>query len=411
MAAGRSTALHQRFAESVPLVVKAADFLMVGFCTIVFALNAAGIATTLLTDGFAGQRDFLTYWCSGRQLVLGANPYDSAAIGVLERSIGYSDSLHPLVMRNAPYSLPLVYPLGFLSVRAASLLWSAMMLLAAWLSIRLIAEIYGQFGSKVNLLAYAFAPLLSCFISGQTSVFALLGLALFLRFHRERPLLAGTSLWLCALKPQNFVVFGVVLLIWCVLCRRWRIIGSAIVAIGATALVVTVMRPAVWHDYSRMMLHAHIEEKFIPCLSTALRVLIWPSAIWLQWVPVALGCCWAVIYFFRQRSWDWLQHGRLLLLVSVLVAPYSWFMDQTLFLAVLLPVLYVNRSSRWVLGSFALLSAGIETANLAGVPLYNRVLYPWTACMWVGWYLVANRGASAKPTEAAASAQVVTSVS
>jgi hypothetical protein len=314
-------------------------------------------------------------------------------------------------MRNAPYSLPLVFPLGFLSLKAASLLWSLMMLVAAWLSIRLIAETYGQSGSKVNLLAYAFAPLLSCFISGQTSVFALLGLALFLRFRQDRPVIAGAALWLCALKPQNFVVFGFVLLMWCVSGRRWRIVAGTAGAISATALIVSVMRPQVWREYSRMMVDARIDEKFIPCLSTVVRVLIWPSAAWLQWVPLALGCCWAGVYFARQRSWDWLEQGRLLLLVSVLVAPYTWFMDQTLFLAALLPVLYVGSANQLVMGSFALLSAAIETANLAGVPLYNQVLYPWTACMWLGWFLWAGRKANQDLLKISASARVVTSVS
>ena len=397
-------------ASTAGLFAKASELLLVGFCTIVFALNAVGIATTLFTDGFASQRDFLTYWCAGRQLAIGANPYDAVATGKLERSVGYPASQPALVMRNAPYSLPLVYPLGFLSLKSASLLWSAMMLAAAWLSVRLIAEMYAQSGTKVNLLAYAFAPLLSCFISGQTSVFALLGLALFLRFHRERPVIAGASLWLCALKPQNLVVFGVVLLVWSVIGRRWKILVAASGGIGATALIITVLRPGVWREYSRMMLDARIEEKFIPCLSTVLRVFLWPSAIWLQWVPLAVGCCWALMYFARQRSWDWLQHGRLLVLVSVLVAPYSWFMDQALFLTALLPVLYASASRR-VLGSFALLSAGIETANLIGVPLNNRVLYPWTACIWLGWYLWADRKTTQELSEAPVDARVVTSVS
>jgi hypothetical protein len=64
MAAGRDTvSMDPRTHSSASRALKAVDFLVVGLCMIVFALNAAGIATTLLTDGYAGQRDFLTYWC------------------------------------------------------------------------------------------------------------------------------------------------------------------------------------------------------------------------------------------------------------------------------------------------------------------------------------------------------------
>src|SRR3569833_3881964 len=100
---------------------KFTDFVVVTVCTLAFALNAGGILTSLLTDGFAGQRDFLTYWCSGVQLVHHENPYGEAAIGTLERSVGFSPSLQPLIMRNAPYALVVVYPLGFLTLKDASL--------------------------------------------------------------------------------------------------------------------------------------------------------------------------------------------------------------------------------------------------------------------------------------------------
>src|ERR1035441_8107262 len=66
------------------------EMVVVGVCTVAFALNAAGIGTTLLTDDYAGQRDFVTYWSSGHQLAHRADPYDGPAILLLERSVGYS---------------------------------------------------------------------------------------------------------------------------------------------------------------------------------------------------------------------------------------------------------------------------------------------------------------------------------
>ena len=123
-----------------------------------------------------------------------------------------------------------------------------------------------------------------------------------------------------------------------------------------------------------------------------LRLAIAPGAGWLQGLPAAAGCVWALAYFRRHRDWDWLEHGSLLMLVSVAVAPYSWFMDQAVLLPALLGALYRNRS-RTLVALFALLSAGVEIANLRGVPLGNAALYPWTAPVWLGWYLLANRKA------------------
>jgi hypothetical protein len=371
------------------------EFAVVGICTVAFALNAAGICTTLLTDSFAGQRDFVTYWSSGHQLVHRANPYDGAAILQMELSTGYTAGLPPLIMRNAPPSLLIVLPLGFLGVRAASLLWTLLMIVSLWLSVRMIAAMHNQAGNRLNILGFTFAPALSCLISGQMALFVLLGLVLFLRLHRTRPFLAGASLWLCALKPQVFLAFGVVLLAWIIVNRYYRILLGAAAAFAFSTAVAMVLDRGVWMHYAQMMRAAELETKLIPCMSTMLRLAINPGAVWIQGVPAALGCVWALVYYLQRRhSWDWIEHGSLLMLVSVAVAPYSWFMDQAALLPAVLHALYRNRS-RNLVALLALLSAGIETANFRGVPLRNAILYPWTALVWLAWYLLATRNAAA----------------
>jgi hypothetical protein len=247
-------------------------------------------------------------------------------------------------MRNAPPSLPIVLPLGFLGVRAASLLWSLLMVASLWLAVRMIAAMHERRMSGLDVLGLTFAPALSCLISGQMALFVLLGLVLFLRLHGTRPFLAGASLWLCALKPQLFLPFGVALLAWIVVNRGYRILLGAASAFGLSTAVACVLDPPVWVHYARMMRAAQLETKLIPCVSTMLRLAIDPGKVWLQGVPAALGCVWALAYFRRHRRWDWIEHGSLLMLVSVAVAPYSWFMDQAVLLPALLHALYRNRS-------------------------------------------------------------------
>jgi len=45
-----------------------------------------------------------------------------------------------------------------------------------------------------------------------------------------------------------------------------------------------------------------IEKEFIPCLSVVLRLWVSPSALWLQYVPVARGGLWALGYYWRRRA-------------------------------------------------------------------------------------------------------------
>ena len=371
-----------------------AEFIVVSTCTVAFALNAAGICVTLLTDDYAGARDFVTYWSSGHQLAHHANPYDRDAILALEHSVGFSVSTAPLIMRNPPPSLLLVLPLGFFGVRVASMVWTLLMLASLLVSVRILAGMHGRNKSLLNYLAYTFAPVLSCLIAGQTALFVLLGLVLFLRMHATRPLLGGAALWLCALKPHLFLPFGVVLIVWIVTSRCYKILLGAAIAGGASALVVTLIDPLAWSQYSQMMHAAKLDIAIIPCVSMMLRLLISPGTIWLQYLPAALGSLWAIAYFGKHRNnWNWMEHGSLLMLLSVVVAPYSWFMDQAVLLPALLHALYRNRS-RNIVAILALLSAAIEFANFRGVPLRSMVFYPWTAPVWLAWYLYAMRRAA-----------------
>jgi hypothetical protein len=79
------------------------------------------------------------------------------------------------------------------------------------------------------------------------------------------------------------------------------------------------------------------------------------------------------------------------MLVSVLVAPYSWGLDQTVLLPALLHALYRN-CWRSVVAVFALLSAVISAGNFLGLPIRSVGLYLWTAPAWLGWYLFAMYG-------------------
>ena len=227
--------------------------------------------------------------------------------------------------------------------------------------------------------------------AGQMSLLVLLGLVLFLRFNRTSPMIAGACLWLCALKPHLFLPFGTVLLAWVVTSKRYRVAAGAVGAFLVSLGIAYALDPSAWLHYREMMIHARIETLPIPCLSIFLRQILRPESASLQYLPALLGCIWAITYFYKHRSvWDWIEHGSLLMLVSVVAAPYSWFTDQVVLIPALLHGLYHTRS-RLLIAVFASISALIEIANFQGVPLISFPLYVWTAPAWLLWYLVASR--------------------
>ncbi len=373
------------------------EFLVVAICTLSFLLTAGGICASMLRGDSAGIRDFVTYWASGQQLAHRANPYDGSAILRIERSAGFPSGGQVLIMRNPPSALLFALPLGFLNARTALLLWLLLLTASLAISVRITWIMHGRPKTQLNLLGYTFGPALICLMVGQVSLLVLLGLALFLRLHRSRPFLAGASLWLCWLKPHLFLPFGVVLLLWAIGRRSYKVLAGSAAALGIATAIALLLDHQVWQHYGQMMLAARIDRLAIPCLSVMLMRHVGPNAIWLQYLPAALGCVWALWYFRRHRDdWDWMEHGSLLVLVSVVVAPYSWIMDQAILIPALLHAVYRTRS-RTDVAILALASAVVVGILIVrGNIVLASAFYLWPAPVWLAWYLYALRGTSTR---------------
>ena len=224
---------------------------------------------------------------------------------------------------------------------------------------------------------------------GQTALFALLGLALFLRLHKTRPFAAGASLWLCALKPHLLLPFVAALIVWIVAARAFRLLAGAVTALALSSAAAFLIAPHAWRDYFALMRSPAVENDFIPCLAALMRNRLAPHALWLQYLPAALACFWALVYFWRRRaSWDWTSHGSLLALVSLLVAPYCWFYDLCLAIPALMHGACATRFRALVAApALMILLMDAEVYTVRGVASY---LYLWIAPALLVWYLAAS---------------------
>jgi hypothetical protein len=250
--------------------------------------------------------------------------------------------------------------------------------------------------NRIHWLGFAFTPAIICLTMGQTSLLALLGLVLFLRFHRCHPFPAGAALWLCALKPHLFLPFAAVLALWIVVSRSYKLLAGFTLSLAFTSAIAFLIDPSAWPDYARLMRSPSVENQFIPCLADVFRHWLHPHAIWLQYLPAALACLWALLYFWRRRAhWDWLTGSSPLMLVSLLAAPYSWLYDQCLVIPSLLDGAYRTRS-RKLLAVLALLilAADVEICFVK----VTSTLFLWTTPAWLIWYLFARATAAKQPS-------------
>lgn len=371
-------------------------------CSLAVLFTTLFLATLPFNRATVARRDFITYWAAGQQLAHHGNPYDPAATDRLERGAGFRGKTS-YFMRNPPWALPLALPLGYFGATASALPWCLLMLGILIASVRILWNLFGSAsrGTHYDWLGYCFPPALFCVMLGQTSVLLLFGLALFLRLHKTRPFAAGAALWFCTLKPHLFLPFAVVLLAWIFVSRSYPVLAGGVAAMAAGGLVTAWIDPAAWSQYAYYIRTSVVTREFTPCLGDVLRDSIHPPAEWLAFVPAALGCIWALIYFWpRRHTWDWLENGSPLMLVSLFVAPFGWIFDQTLAIPAILYALSRN-ASQTLLGVLAFLYILIEVQIASPIDLHSAA-YLWPAPVWLIWYVLARTSAVREPFSPAA---------
>jgi hypothetical protein len=361
------------------------------FCcmiTVSLCFVVGGLVLTT-SDKDTTKRDYIEYWAAGQQLVHGANPYDVTAALQLERAVGLEGE-HPRVTWSPPAAFVLLLPLGFVSAKTGSILWSLALLASLSISIWVIWILNGRPYNRFHLLGYMFGPVVVCLMAGQLGIFLLLALVLFLYFHRSQPFFAGAVLLPCAMKPHLFVPFAIVVLLWVVHRKAYRVLTGFFTTLLASCALVLCVSMHVFSQYFQMMHSEQAVHMYAPTLSSVLRYFIDRNAVWPQFLPEAIACVWAASFFWTRRSlWSWMDQGLLLLLVSAAVTPYGFLSDESMLLPAVLSGLYRARESGRSLLPLGLI-AGAALIEVFPAQLYS-MLFLWTVPAWLAWYVYATR--------------------
>jgi hypothetical protein len=359
------------------------------------------LATLLVVLGFRlspekawANKDFVSYWAAGQLLLRHHNPYDESSVLRREEQVGYKFP-RALIMRNPPWALIWALPLGPFGTRGTGLFWMLGIIGSIRVSILLIYRLLGKPPGRYHFYAYLLPPALACVLAGQSSSLLLLGLTLFLFFVNKRPFLAGIGLGLCAIKPHLFLPFIAVLLVWILSKRAWPLLAGTVFAIGMPLAVVLYFDPSVMSHYLSYVSQSGVNQELIPCTSAIPRALFFllfrRDVPWLQLVPVAVGCCWALWFYRRHRgNWDWQTHGSTLTVVSLIVAPYAWLVDEVILFPALIGAMYYAATAGRSILPLAVVAA-IGNAELAFMVELASPFYIWTGLAWFGWYVWATR--------------------
>lgn len=338
----RTRAEFDRKLRNASLILFAVAF------TIVIALSARASAQN---------HDFVTYWASARSLAAHTNPYDAHVIWAIEKANGNQRSA-PFLMRNPPWLLPLIAPLGYFSLKAAVTLWWALESLLAALSLWMLQGFAG--GPTKSLAILFFLPLALCLLCGQTTIFVLFGGALFLKyFDANRPALAGTGIALMAIKPHLVLFFWPIACIEALRTRNYKPLAIATTILSCCIAASLLFDIHVFQHYFQAMRAEQVQSQFLPNISCWFRMLIAPRALWLQTIPTLAGLTWSLFFYWDRRDrWNWWHTLPLIIAVSTVLSPYSWIYDYTMLITLILQMRNAQQNSV-LLNALAALANGV----------------------------------------------------
>jgi hypothetical protein len=371
-----------------PLVRQVSQIVVACF-VILGCFHAVLNAITAVRPKAGAQADFIQFWATGQLLAAHQSPYDLEKLMKLELDAGMAHAF-PRVSNSPPLLHPMFLPLGFVSARVGFLAWFIAQLVCLYASAQLLDSMYGKRLGHLRWIVFLFGPVLVCERTGQLGVFFLMCLVLFLYLHRKRPFLAGVCLAPLAFKPHLILPFGLVLLIWVIVERRWQVLLGAATVLASSAGVLLLLAPHAWQQYSALMRQMHLMDWGAPCLSVYLRRLTGaPAAV--QFIPSMLAGCAAAAWYLRKRkTWAWESDGAMLLALGLITAPYAWVMDEAIALpAILLTLMRCKGSWNW-LACLGLLNILFMIEEMAGVGVLTPA-YLWTAPGWFLWCVLARR--------------------
>ncbi len=288
--------------------------------------------------------DFVEYWSAARVHAAGGNPYDGGQLLPWQRHVlGEPDRVEAVMLWTPPWTLPLYAPFGRLAPREAQVAWLAAQALLLVLSAAALANVYG--GGRWWAGAVPFAVLLTSaevpwlFVYGQNSGFVLAGLAGFVYFRtRGYPVAAGLVGALTAVKPHLLLPFATLLLLDARTPAGRRVLLGGVTAIAVGSLLALVPNRATFAEFAAA-LHApstpttkSVGDWQVPLFSYRLRMAIDPAQFRWQFLPAALAClAYAAVRVRTATPWDWATRLPLVVLVSLLTAPYgAWVFDLVL---------------------------------------------------------------------------------
>ena len=306
---------------------------------LILLLGILGVLGTRLVNeshyGGLGTADFIQYWSAASLLIDGKDPYDPGLLLKVQQDLGRTHP-QPLRMWNPPWLLIVLLPVLSFDFGLSTAVWLTINLGIILFSGTFIWRFFGGSTGAALLVAWitsvSFFPFLLCWGVGQTSCLVLLGVVLFLLSDRVgNPWLGAAGLMLVSCKPQNVYLFCLIVAVWVLRERNWKLPAASVVLLGVAAGILTLLRPPWAADYLRALEQPPLYWA-TPTVGGILREYFSIQSSAVQYLPPLVTAAATLLWISRHPKIVWRSSISLVLLVSSLSSPFGWSYDQVLLL-------------------------------------------------------------------------------
>lgn len=320
----------------------------------------------------AGQHDFLRYWAATHLLVNGGNPYNGPELRALQKATQpglMADEEEIVEAWNPPWLLLVLAPLGILPFNIAVPIW-------IFLNFAIITSVlmYSWYlaGGKNNPKLYLvvlgagilFGSTIMLILLGQISTLILLALLLGVLFiQKERDWLAGAILLITTIKPHVVYLVLLLILIWSIIHRRWKIIAGMIVSAMISALIVWIFQPDWLNIYIKTILSLPYTELYTSTLGSLIASVFGINLF--RYIGILL----LPLAFPLAKQVDkigWFTSLNLTLVISIPLSPYGFSFDQVVLLpAIVQMIAWIFKGElslflKWIIGIGLIAVYGVE---------------------------------------------------
>jgi hypothetical protein len=301
----------------------------------------SGLFLAIITHNYAptiGVHDFIRYWSASRLLITGGNPYDANSLLNLQKAscpkLRFDDK-DVVEAWNPPWLLLTMAPLGILPFELSVRLWLFLniflLVMALFLTWRMaVGSNYKHFFPLILYAGFLFATTLEMIVMGQISSFVLISLILgVLLIQKEKDWISGAVLFLTTIKPHLVYLVLLVILIWAIRKRRWKIWGGMALTGLSSSFIVWLIFP----DWAEVYMKKLFQMPYFKIYCSTLGAFVASVAginhfryIGILLLPLAIPLSKLIL------KDGWLTAINLSLTLSIPLSPYGFSFDHVLLL-------------------------------------------------------------------------------